>query len=149
MNKIVVGIDNSKPSAAALDWAVKEAKLRGSALEIVVTWDYPVIATTEPMLVPTPDRDALVHNAESTAHTMIADAQLDAAGIVYTIRTPEGRPGEELVSIAADADLLVVGSYGSGPLKELIVGSVSSYCAHHSTCPVVLVRTPDWRRAGQ
>ena len=45
MNKIVVGIDSSKPSAAALEWAVQEAKLRGSSLEIVVTWDYPVIAT--------------------------------------------------------------------------------------------------------
>ena len=142
MNKIVVGIDSSKPSAAALNWAVQEAKLRGAILDIVVTWDYPVIATAEPMLVPTPDRDALVHSAESTAHLMIADAHLDDAGINYTIHTPEGRPGEELVTIAADADLLVVGSHGSGPLKELILGSVSSYCTHHSTCPVVLVRTP-------
>lgn len=143
MNKIVVGIDSSKPSAAALDWAVQEAKLRGSTLEIVVTWDYPIIATAEPMLVPTPDRDALVRSAESTAHRMITDAHLDQSGIAYTIHTPEGRPGEELVSLAADADLLVVGSHGSGPLKELILGSVSSYCTHHSTCPVVLVRTPD------
>ncbi|MCU1368439.1 MAG: uncharacterized protein JWN39_4078, partial [Ilumatobacteraceae bacterium] len=43
----------------------------------------------------------------------------------------------------AGADLLVVGSHGSGVLKELILGSVSNYCAHHSTCPVVLVRSPD------
>jgi nucleotide-binding universal stress UspA family protein len=45
--------------------------------------------------------------------------------------------------MAADADLLVVGTHGSGALKQLILGSVSNYCAHHSTCPVVLVRTHD------
>ena len=110
MNKIVVGIDSSKPSAAALDWAVKEAKLRGSTLDIVVTWDYPIIATAEPMLVPTPDRDALVHSAESTANRMIADAHLDDSGIAYIIHTPEGRPGEELVGLAADGEFVTLGA---------------------------------------
>lgn len=143
MSKIVVGIDSTRPSAAALQWAIDEAKLRGSALEIVVSWDYPIMATAEPLMIPTPDRDTLVHSAESTAQKMLAEAGLDTAGIAYTIHTPEGRPGEELVNLAADADLLVVGSHGSGALKELILGSVSSYCTHHSTCPVVLVRTPD------
>jgi nucleotide-binding universal stress UspA family protein len=143
MSKIVVGIDSTKPSAAALDWAIKEAQLRGSTLDIVVSWDYPLMATAEPMMVPVPDRDTLVHSAEATADRMLADAGLETSGVSYTVHTPEGRPGEELVAMAADADLLVVGSHGSGPLKELILGSVSSYCAHHSTCPVVLVRTPD------
>ena len=143
MGKIVVGIDSTKPSVAALDWAVQEAKLRKSTLDIVVSWEYPVMATTEPLMVPQPDRDTLVHSAEQTATRMLADAHLEDTGIVYTVHTPEGRPGEELVAIAAGADLLVVGSHGSGALKELILGSVSSYCAHHSTCPVVLVRAPD------
>ncbi|MCU1396431.1 MAG: universal stress protein [Ilumatobacteraceae bacterium] len=143
MGKIVVGVDSTKPSEAALAWAVAEAKLRQSTLDIVVTWDYPVMATTEPLMVPQPDRDTLVHSAEVTAEHMLANAKLDEAGIAYTIHTPEGRPGEELVALASDADLLVVGTHGNGAFKELIMGSVSSYCAHHSTCPVVLVRAPE------
>ena len=143
MGTIVVGVDSSKPSVAALQWAIQEAKLRNSTLDIVVSWDYPVMATTEPLIVPQPDRDTLVHSAEVTAARMLETAHLDEAGIVYTVHTPEGRPGEELVALAANADLLVVGSHGSSAFKELLMGSVSSYCAHHSTCPVVLVKAPD------
>ena len=140
MATIVVGVDSTKPSAAALQWAIAEAKLRNCTLDIVVSWDYPVMATTEPLIVPQPDRDALVHSAEMTATRMLADAHLDESGVAYTVHTPEGRPGEELVALAVDADLLVVGSHGSSAFKELILGSVSSYCAHHSACPVVLVK---------
>ncbi|MCU1387777.1 MAG: UspA domain protein [Ilumatobacteraceae bacterium] len=143
MHRIVVGVDSTKPSAAALEWALAEAKLRGATLDIVVSWDFPVLATTEPVMIPQPDRDTLVHSATLTATHMLAEAHLDDSGVAYTVHTPEGRPGEELVAIAAGADLLVVGSHGSGVLKELILGSVSNYCAHHSTCPVVLVRSPD------
>lgn len=143
MGTIVVGVDSTKPSAAALQWAIVEAKLRNCTLDIVVSWDYPVMATTEPLIVPQPDRDTLVHSAEMTATRMLADAHLDESGVAYTVHTPEGRPGEELVALAIDADLLVVGSHGSSAFKELILGSVSSYCAHHSACPVVLVKAPD------
>jgi len=143
MGTIVVGVDGSAPSKAALNWAVQEAKLRGSDLHIVVSWDFPVVATAEPMIMPTPDTDALVDNAKTIAAAMIATEHLEGSGVPYTVETPEGRPGEELVTAAKDAELLVVGSYGSGPLKELLLGSVSSYCAHHAACPVVLVRTPE------
>ena len=143
MGKIVVGIDGSAPSSAALDWAIKEAKLRSSSLELVVTWDFPVMATAEPVIIPMPDSATLVSNAERTAATMAAHAGLIESGVAYTVVTPAGPAGHELVELANDAELLVVGSHGSGVLKELIRGSVSSYCVHHSTCPVVLVRLPD------
>jgi nucleotide-binding universal stress UspA family protein len=141
MSKIVVGIDSTQPSVAALDWAIKEAKLRKCSLDVVVSWDYPVMVAAEPIMVQTPDRELLINGARVTAEKIAATVGLADAGIEYTVHTPEGRPGEELCAMAADADLLVVGSHGSGALKELILGSVSSYCAHHSTCPVVLVRT--------
>lgn len=143
MGKIVVGIDSTKASAAALEWAISEAKLRGCHLDVVVSWDYPIMAGAEPVMVQTPDRDLLVNSARVTAEKLAETVGLPSAGIEYAVHTPEGRPGEELVAMAADADLLVVGTHGSGALKQLLLGSVSSYCAHHSTCPVVLVRTHD------
>ncbi|MEO7398513.1 MAG: universal stress protein [Ilumatobacteraceae bacterium] len=141
MAKIVVGVDGSQPSSSALKWAIAEAKLRCADLDIVVSWDYPVMTTSEPIFIPTPDRSVFESGAERTAEQMIADSGLAESGVVYHVITPEGRPGETLVDRAAGADLLVVGSHGSGIIKELFLGSVSNYCAHHSPCPVVLVRT--------
>jgi nucleotide-binding universal stress UspA family protein len=140
MGKIVVGIDSTDASVAALEWAINEARLRRCHLDVVVSWDYPIMVAAEPMMVQAPDRDLLVNSARVTAEKLAADVGLTTAGIDYSVHTPEGRAGEELVAMAADADLLVVGSHGSGVLKELLLGSVSNYCAHHSTCPVVLVR---------
>ena len=141
MGKIVVGIDNTDASIAALEWAIKEAKLRDCHLDVVVSWDYPIMAAAEPVMVQTPDRDLLVNSARVTAERVATNVGLASAGIDYSVHTPEGRPGEELVAMAADADLLVVGTHGSGTFKQLLLGSVSNYCAHHSACPVVLVRT--------
>ena len=142
MSRIVVGVDGSSPSSSALAWAIGEAKLRQAVLDIVVSWDYPVMAASEPIFIPTPDRQALASGAGTTAEAMIDNSGLPTSGVTYTVHTPEGRPGETLVEMAAGADLLVVGSHGSGVIKELFLGSVSNYCAHHSPCPVVLVRCP-------
>jgi nucleotide-binding universal stress UspA family protein len=143
MSRIVVGVDSTKPSHAALEWAIEEAKLRDATLDVVVSWDYPVVAAAEPALVQIPDRDLLVKGARTTAEKVAAEVGLASSGVDYRLHTPEGRPGEELVEMSKDADLLVVGSHGSGQLKELVLGSVSAYATHHCTCPVVVVRTPD------
>ena len=140
MGMIVVGVDGTEPSREALRWAVQEAKLRKTDLHIVVSWDYPVVATAEPVMLPTPDTDALIANATSIADAMLVEEKITESGVAYTVETPEGRPGEALVERSKGAELLVVGSYGSGALKELILGSVSNYCSHHAKCPLVLIR---------
>ncbi len=142
IRRIVVGIDGSQPSSAALEWAIAEATLRHAELDVVVSWDYPMMATSEPIYIPMPDKDEMETGAEKTAEAMIARSSLPKSGVTYKVVTPEGRPGETLVEMSDGAELLVVGSHGAGVIKELFLGSVSNYCAHHSSCPVVLVRTP-------
>ncbi len=142
MGRIVVGVDGSQPADAALDWAIAEAELRNSSLEIVVSWDYPVMAGAEPVYIAPPDMAELKGGAARTADSMLAHCRSALARVNYSVVTPEGRPGEVLVEQAEGADLLVVGSHGSGVVKELLLGSVSNYCAHHSPCPVVIVRKP-------
>ena len=140
MGKIVVGVDGSQAASAALEWAITEARIRNAELDIVVSWDYPALVASEPIFIPIPDESVLQASAEQTADTMIVNAGLAGSDITYRVFTPEGRAGETLVGMAGDADLLVVGSHGSNAFKELFFGSISNYCAHHSPCPVVLVR---------
>jgi nucleotide-binding universal stress UspA family protein len=56
-----------------------------------------------------------------------------------TVRAVTGRPGEELLSAATDADMIVVGARGGGGFKRLLLGSVSTQLTHHAHCPVVVI----------
>ncbi len=51
-----------------------------------------------------------------------------------------GDPAEELINASRDADMVVVGSRGSGGFASLLMGSVSSKVTHHAACPVVVIR---------
>jgi nucleotide-binding universal stress UspA family protein len=57
-----------------------------------------------------------------------------------TVNVTGGDPAQELVKASRDADLLVVGSRGSGVFANLLMGSVSSKVTHHAAVPVVVVR---------
>jgi nucleotide-binding universal stress UspA family protein len=59
-----------------------------------------------------------------------------------TVTVAKGNPAEELVKAARGADMLVVGSRGSGGFGRLLMGSVSSQVTHHAECPVMVVREP-------
>ena len=60
-------------------------------------------------------------------------------GLAVERRIVAGTAAPVLLDQAKDADLLVVGSRGHGGFAGLLLGSVSQQCAHHSTCPVVVV----------
>lgn len=142
MGSIVVGVDGSENSRHALAWAVHEAQLRQAHLDIVSCWEYPMLIASEVMWAPPPDRNSLMAAAATRANTFIEQLQLDETDLSFDVLTPEGRPGAELVRIASDTDaeMLVVGSRGQGSAVELLLGSVSNYCAHHSRCPITIIR---------
>ena len=56
-----------------------------------------------------------------------------------------GDPAVQLIAASLDADLLVIGSRGSGPVAQRLMGSVSSRVAHHAACPVVVIPAADHR----
>jgi nucleotide-binding universal stress UspA family protein len=136
MGSIVVGVDGSEHSRHALLWAMGEATTHSASLLIVSCWEFPTLVATEVVWTVPPDVVAM-------AERLVAEVDLGSTGIPYTIVAPEGRPGADLVRIAKLADLLVVGSRGSGASNELLLGSVANYCAHYSRCPVVIVHPPD------
>lgn len=63
-----------------------------------------------------------------------------APEVVVRSTLSEAEAGPALVKLSTEADLLVVGSRGHGVIRELLLGSVGTYCAQHAHCPVVIVR---------
>jgi nucleotide-binding universal stress UspA family protein len=134
--RIVVGVDGSVPSKAALSWAIRQAERTGAVVDAVIAWEYPVTYG-----YPAPVGDI---NYAELAGKVIADTVAEVTGpqAPVTIRTTvtEGNPAAALLAASAGAELLVVGCRGHGGLAEALLGSVSQHCVHHATCPVVILR---------
>lgn len=154
MGTIVVGVDGSDASQAALRWASEEAGLRNADLKVVYAYDYQppwrqhrygdeIMSSgtdTERM------RERLEHDAAEArehAEALVRDIAADVGdgGVkVEALAIAHSNPAEALVEASTDADLLVVGSRGRGGFKGLVLGSVSQQCVQHATCPVSVIR---------
>jgi nucleotide-binding universal stress UspA family protein len=139
---IVVGVDGSEGASKALEWAIAEARLRTAPLRIVSAWHVPMGAYGAPGFAPAvspPLRQSISAEAERVAEGAVRrakDAGLEQ--VEHLVR--EGQAAGILTEAATDADLLIVGTRGHGGFADLLLGSVSSQCAHHAACPVVIVR---------
>lgn len=134
--RIVVGVDGSEDSSKALDWAIAEA-IRGRAtLELVTAWMFPMALGYVFARTPEEVRREVQRIAdESLSRVAEAAPDMDVTSIVR-----ESEAGPALVEVSIGADLLVVGSRGHGGIRELLLGSVGTYCSRHACCPVVIVR---------
>ncbi len=142
---IVVGVDGSQCSVAALRWAAEEGTLRGAPVEVILTWHLPAVAGMTPMMVP-PDFD-LQAESQATLDGIIRDQVGDPADrppqSPITSRVVNASPAVALLEAAHEASVLVVGSRGHGGFAGLLIGSVSQHCVAHAPCPVVVVHAPD------
>lgn len=139
---IVVGVDGSPESDAALRFAAEEASLRGLPLRIVCAWEAPAGAYVGEAFAAT--ADALVeaeHHAEDVLRSALEQLGPDARARTEA-RSVEGPPAAMLCEQARDAMLLVVGSRGRGAAAGLLLGSVSQSLSHHAPCPLVIVPSP-------
>ena len=140
MELIVVGVDGSASAEEALRFAAREARLRDARLRLVTVWHVPTAAYSG-MGVPVFDSAA---EMEAESNQVLDEAverlaaELDGVEVERVVR--EGRAASGLVDEARGAELLVVGSRGHGGFVGLLMGSVSSECAQHASCPVVIVR---------
>jgi nucleotide-binding universal stress UspA family protein len=138
-DRIVVGVDGSDDGRRALGWALDEARARRCAVEVVHAWRPPFLAgyPLDPLATGT-------EAFEDAARTVLEEAfeDVDLTGLVRPVeRTLRlAKPASALLEAAEHADLVVVGSRGIGGFRDLLVGSVSLQVAHHSPCPVVVVR---------
>jgi nucleotide-binding universal stress UspA family protein len=141
MSVIVVGADHSAGANAALLFAEEEARLRGTTLRAVLVWQYGYIGYGGfEGGMPDIGGDIKEHQraAEAALAANVREA-LPKSDVEIDQRVIQGSPAAVLVEESQDADLLVVGSRGHGGFAQLLLGSVSQQCAHHSECPVVIV----------
>jgi nucleotide-binding universal stress UspA family protein len=140
MGGIVVGIDGSRHSECALEWAMNEAALRHAPLTVLSV--HQVIrgwTGTDPG--PYPGDAELVEETRAAARqaTDHALAALSGPRPDVVVKAVTGVPAETLLAEAAGADMIVVGSRGTGGFERLTLGSVGDQVARHAHCPVVIV----------
>lgn len=141
VGRILVGVDGSEGSRGALRWAIAEAAVRGASVDAVSVWHDPYGGDMSlEFEVPyfRRDRLATLEHARELLAVTISEAGDDPAVEIDPL-VLQGDPAQILCERSNDVDLLVVGSRGHGGFGRLMLGSVSSKCAHHSRCPVVIV----------
>jgi nucleotide-binding universal stress UspA family protein len=148
---VVVGVDGSAGAHHALRWAAAEARLRKVPLRVVHAWTFGFAGIpgggygyggNSAALFPAEGVSDLRRAAEELLDRAITEIATEARGIGIERQVIEGGATEVLVGAATEGDLLVVGSRGHGGLAGLLLGSTSQQCAHHASCPVVIVRAP-------
>ena len=137
---IVVGIDGSVGSRAALGWAIDEAVRRVAPVELVHSWRPMYRATHDAAGDSEAELIAKEHGAGLLA-AAVGSATVTAPQVVATTHLLRGRPSAALLDAAAKAQLLVVGARGVGGFSGLSLGSVSLHVVTHAPCSVVVVRS--------
>jgi nucleotide-binding universal stress UspA family protein len=144
--RIVVGVDGSRASQIAVDWALREAVVRHAALRLVHAVPWPVRGEpapsrrrADPVDAPTIAGDVLAERREH-ARELAPDLPVDT-------RLVDGYAAAELVRESRTAALLVLGQRGLGGFAGLALGSVAGYVAAHAHGPVLVVPADATARA--
>lgn len=142
-SKILVPVDFSEPSLAALRYAKALAKEDGAALIVV----HVIQPFHEDWRMETTQlQRAVRERARAEMRELVArelPAPVDARAKVRI-----GHPVEEIVAVAREsgAELIVIATHGRSGLRHVLLGSVAERVVRHAPCPVLVVRKP-WRRS--
>lgn len=138
--RVVVGVDGSEGSKRALRWASFAAGALGTSVEAIIAWG-PMASyswgTGGWAAFPTdwnPGADA-----EATVVGALDEVFGERRPSGLKVSVHEGNVAKVLLDASTGAAMLVVGSRGHGGFAGLLLGSVSSACAEHASCPVLVV----------
>jgi nucleotide-binding universal stress UspA family protein len=141
--RVVVGVDGSAESLAALRWAADYAAATGASIDAVMSWHSPTAAGVVPQGIPPQKitdevRPGLLEALDKSLVAVFGAATPPSV----QARVAYGHPAMVLVDESRHADLLVVGYRGHGAFAGMLTGSVSMHCVNNAQCPVVVVRGP-------
>lgn len=148
MSAIVVATDGSPAACAAVERALRQARLTGEAIELVGAWSTPANGA---LGAPTYMSEDVFYATRDAMGEILAEAKAAAAeqGVQAETHLVAGDAAAQICRLAEErrADLIVMGSRGHGPLAAALLGSVAAHVVQHAHCPVMIV--PDPKRAAR
>jgi nucleotide-binding universal stress UspA family protein len=141
MGEIVVGVDGSVGSRAALRWAARTADSLGVGLRAVTAWQYPARAGSPIGPTELPAAEEVDRQSDERLRDVLRE-ELDAAAERVEVEVGRGPAASVLLGAAArpGVAMLVLGARGLGGFDGLLLGSVSQQCVEHGPCPIVVLR---------
>ncbi len=134
---VVVGVDGSAHSAAALDYALAAAARRATRLTVVATWYVEVVDGLVITTPGTPGWAQVEQRYRALVEGMLASRAESGCEVTVSIR--RGPAAATLAAAGAEAELLVLGTRGRGALAGTVLGSVTRKVLEMAECPVALV----------
>ncbi|MFI8228975.1 universal stress protein [Streptomyces sp. NPDC085900] len=135
---ITAGVDGTEESLAALEWAAREAVRRNLALRVVQAWRFQPYEAID-----AGDRETQAGWVKNAVADAARAVEARHSGLEVITDVLEGDTVDTLVGAGAEAEMLVLGSRGHGPVVGFLLGSVGQQVIAEARRPVVLVRAGD------
>lgn len=137
---ILVAVDGSEASTAAVRWAANTAMKRDVPLRLASSYTMPQFLYAEGMVPPQELFDELQAETLEKIEAARAVAREVAPDIKIGHTIAEGSPIDLLLEMSEEVTMIVMGSRGLGGFSGMVMGSVSAAVVSHAECPVVVVR---------
>ncbi|MBA2636688.1 MAG: universal stress protein [Solirubrobacterales bacterium] len=146
--RVAVAFDGREASQTALRAASTIATRLGARLVLICVYDpAPYLWATGDEPSPALGDDPAQRAIFDREITLVVDGLPSV--LATEVRTPPGSPGQTIVdAVQDDIDLLIMGSRGYGPVRSVLMGSVSTFVIDRAACPVLVVPRPADRTVG-
>ena len=139
---ILVGIDGTALSDAALEFALVLGAQMHRPVQAVHTWTLPPVELVPPSVITDAEVDAIRQDQERLAAESVAGWQEMFPDVTMSTSVAQGVPASVLLAMSERASLVVVGTRGRGEFRGTFLGSTSNHVLHESGCPVAVARQP-------
>lgn len=134
---VLIALDPSQQAENAFDWYMSHLHRKGNSLVLVHAMEIPAVPTRESWDVQHSEGSKKTQELQDKYKKKLNDYEATAKFV-----SDVEKPGELICETAKreNATYIVMGTRGMGKLRRTIMGSVSDYVVHHSTCPVIVCR---------
>ncbi len=139
---VLAGVDGSPSSKVAVEWAARDAALRGIPLILAHVTPEPRARLGVEVMRPPEVWNSLEESARRylvEGRAIAERATADSGPIAIDVLEVCGTVVPALVALSKEADIVVVGCRGMGTITRRLLGSVSWGLANHALCPVAII----------
>ena len=143
--KVLIGLDGSRSSLNALEYAIHIAKQEKAELKIITAAEPlpPLAGDGAPSYLPEYQED-LLKSLEKMQKTQVEEIKKTLPDLKVTAEVKEGRAAHVIKEAAEEADLIIIGHRGRGGLLSWVLGSVAKQVVDECTAPVLVVKDKDY-----